>query len=136
MELARTNGTTDWHGIRKWFLDANKLDPEGAEPLMRFYQTYLYAGQQPTTNAVDGLLYAAALVPQDSKLRLMAVRQLLRDSNLAKAKSTFAPFAFSPHSKNAWNAVSAKAVAAMNDGNASEAAGQIERLQKLLEEDD
>ena len=38
------------------------------------------------------------LVPQDDDLRLMAVRQLLRDQDAADAKAAFAPIAFHPHS--------------------------------------
>ena len=46
---------------------------------------------------MDGLLFAVDLVPQDDELRLMAVRQLLREGSSAEAKALFAPIAYSPH---------------------------------------
>jgi hypothetical protein len=136
MEFAHASGSGDWHAIRGWFLRANKIDHEAAEPLMMFYKTYLYAGERPTKNAVDGLLYALALAPQDSSLRLMAVRQLLLDGNVGKAKEAFAPFAYSPHSKGVWRASSAKALAAMDGGKSDEAVTQIVKLQQLLEDEE
>jgi tetratricopeptide (TPR) repeat protein len=136
MELAHAGGHGDWHSVRSWFLKANKIDPEAAEPLAMFYKTYLYAGERPTKNAIDALLYAVVLAPQDDSVRLMAVRQLLVDRDTDKAKQTFAPFAYSPHSKNVWRANSERALAAMEQGNATEAMTHIEALQALIEKDD
>ena len=136
MELARAGGHGDWHSVRSWFLKANKIDPEAAEPLAMFYKTYLYAGERPTKNAIDALLYAVVLAPQDDSVRLMAVRQLLVDRETGKAKQAFAPFAYSPHSKNVWRANSERALAAMEQGNATEAMTHIEALQALIEKDD
>ena len=64
---------------------------------MYYYQTYLEQGVAPPAQAVDGLLFAVDLVPQDDDLRLMAVRQLLRESNGDEARKLFAPIAYSPH---------------------------------------
>ena len=136
MELAHAGGHGDWHSVRSWFLKANKIDPEAAEPLAMFYKTYLYAGERPTKNAIDALLYAVVLAPQDDSVRLMAVRQLLVDRDTDKAKQTFAPFAYSPHSKNVWRANSERALVAMEQGNATEAMTHIEALQALIEKDD
>lgn len=98
MKMARKNpAAADWVGIRSWFARANRLDPEDPEPLMLFYRTFLVAGAKPTENATKGMLYALALAPQDGYLRLMAVRQLLTDRNLAEARRQFAPLAFDPH---------------------------------------
>lgn len=135
MELAHS-GHGDWHAVRSWFLEANKIDPEAPEPLAMFYKTYLYANERPTKNAIDALLYAQVLAPQDDSVRLMAVRQLLSDHDIGKAKQIFAPFAYSPHSKNVWRANSERALAAMEQGHADEAMTHIEALQALLENDD
>lgn len=136
MELAHQSGHGDWSEIRQWFLKANKRDSEAAEPLMLFYKSYLYAGEQPTRNAVDGLLYAVALAPRDTRLRLMAVHRLLADGKLAAAKRYFGPFAFSPHGRKEWTKASDNAMAAMGKGQGAEALSEIEHLQKLLGEDD
>ena len=65
---------------------------------MYYYQTYVEQGTKPPVQAVDGLLFAVELVPQDDDLRLMAVRQLLRQGDAAGAKTAFAPIAYSAHS--------------------------------------
>ena len=103
LQLASRNGEkADWKGVRTWFTRANKLDTENAEPLMLFYQSYVQQGAQPTKNAVEALLYAQALAPQDEELRGMAVQQLLIEDRTAEAKWLFAPLAFQPHLPDEW----------------------------------
>jgi tetratricopeptide (TPR) repeat protein len=98
MEIAKQNPkSADWKAIRTWFARANRQDLNSPEPLMYYYQTFLEEGVTPPAQAVDGLLFAVELVPQDDELRLMAVRQLVRDGDLANAKDLFAPIAYSPH---------------------------------------
>ena len=87
----------NWTEIRRWFGRANRADVENGEPLWLYYQTFAAAGQAPTKQAVEGLLYAQALVPQDSSLRGEAVRQLLRDNKPELAEPMFVPLAFNPH---------------------------------------
>ena len=99
LELAKKDPKlADWSAIRRWFSKANRLDVNSPEPLMFYYQTFAEQGTAPPAQAVDGLLFAVDLVPQDDDLRLMAVRQLLRDDDAADAKAAFAPIAFHPHS--------------------------------------
>jgi len=98
MEIAKQDPkSADWKAIRAWFAKANRQDLNSPEPLMYYYQTFLEEGVTPPAQAVDGLLFAVELVPQDDDLRLMAVRQLVRDGDLANAKDLFAPIAYSPH---------------------------------------
>lgn len=98
MELGRINpSSADWKGIRSWFSKANRLDPDDAEPLMYFYESFGAQKIPPTRNAVQGLLYAHGLVPQDSDLRMLVVRQLIADSNLPGAQKVYGPIAFDPH---------------------------------------
>ena len=99
LELAKKDPkSADWSAIRRWFTKANRLDVNAPEPLMFYYETFVEQGAAPPTQAVDGLLFAMDLVPQDDDLRLMAVRQLLRNEDPADAKAAFAPIAFHPHS--------------------------------------
>jgi tetratricopeptide (TPR) repeat protein len=99
LELAKKDPkSADWSAIRRWFAKANRLDVNSPEPLMFYYETFVEQGAAPPAQAVDGLLVAMDLVPQDDDLRLMAVRQLLRDQDAADAKAAFAPIAFHPHS--------------------------------------
>ena len=87
----------DWNAVRRVIARANRLDPDAAEPLMLFYQSYLDQGAMPTKNAVEGLLYAQALVPQDGSLRMLAVRQLVVDGKSADAAQLFGVIAYDPH---------------------------------------
>jgi cytochrome c-type biogenesis protein CcmH/NrfG len=99
LELAKKNPkSADWAAIRGWFSKANHLDPQSPEPLMYYYEAYREQGSTPPSQAVDGLLFAVDLVPRDFDLRLMAVRELLREGDNPDAKATFAPIAYFPHS--------------------------------------
>ncbi|QIL02890.1 hypothetical protein G7078_08895 [Sphingomonas sinipercae] len=95
MELASTGA--DWTRIRNWFVKANKLDPEAAEPLVLFYESYFQAGERPTDNAIEGLLYAQVLGPQDAGLRLNAAYALIQKKKFDEARKLLAPLANSPH---------------------------------------
>jgi len=98
LALAKASpSTADWNGVRDYFLKANKIDPEAAEPLVLFYQSFVDQGVQPTKNAVDGLTYAVALAPQDSKLRMDLIGRLIEDNRLADASKAIVPIAYSPH---------------------------------------
>ena len=98
LELAKSAPqSADWSAIRGWFSKANRIDNNAPEPLMYYYQTFVEQGATPPAQAVDGLLFAVELVPQDDDQRLMAVRQLLREGNQSEAKAMFGPIAYSPH---------------------------------------
>jgi tetratricopeptide (TPR) repeat protein len=126
MELAKTNPNADWRNIRGWFAKANRLDTENAEPLMLFYQTYGNAGVPPTKNAVEGLLYAVALVPQDDGLRVNAVHQLLIEGRIGEARKLFAPLAFQPHAPEKYRESNAQVMAAMYAGDDKRALAVLE----------
>lgn len=136
MELARADPEkADWKDVRSWFTRANKVDTEAAEPLMLFYRSYLEAGAQPTRNAVDALLYAVALAPQDEGLRLNAVYQLLRDGRVPEAKTMFAPIAFAPHAGEQWRERTGKVMAAMIANDGKKALAELEALQSPPEDE-
>ena len=88
---------------------------------MLFYQSYGAAGVAPTKNAVEGLLYAVALVPQDDGLRVNAVRQLLIEGHLAEARTMFAPLAFQPHAPQRYRESNAQVMAAIAAGDGRKA---------------
>jgi len=117
----------DWKGVRTWFTRANKLDTENAEPLMLFYLSYVRQGIEPTKNAVDALLYAQALAPQDDGLRGMAVQQLLIDDRTAEAKHLFAPLAFQPHLSDEWRDLFGRVMEAISTGDSKGALKLMEQ---------
>lgn len=82
---------------RNWFVKASRADTEDAEPKVLFHATYLMADAPPTRNAVEGLLYAQQLVPQDNGLRLQVVHQHLKDGKAAEARRLLGPVAYNPH---------------------------------------
>jgi hypothetical protein len=100
MAIAARDKVTDparWSRVRAWFVKANKLDPENAQPLQLFYQSFVAQGQTPTGNAQSGLLYAETLAPYDDDLRLTAANVLLQQNKPAEAKTMLEPLAYDPH---------------------------------------
>lgn len=131
MELGRaTPGTTDWNEVRSWFLRANRLEPENAEPLMLFYRSFLYANAAPTPNAVKGLLYAVALAPRDEDLRIDAVRQLVVENRLQEARKLFGPVAYCPHSSLEWRATKTAIMEALAKSDRKTALTLLDEEQK------
>jgi len=126
MELSKAKPDADWRNIRGWFAKANRLDAENAEPLMLFYEAFNNAGVAPTKIAVEGLLYAVALVPQDNGLRVNAVYQLLTEGRIDQAKRFFAPLAFQPHATETYRESTAEVMAAMTAGDGKRALTALE----------
>ena len=87
----------NWAEARKWYVRANKLDPNYALPLVLYYDSFARAGQKPSDAAMKGLLRAAMIVPQDQTIRLRVVRELLVQNDREGAKTVLAPLALAPH---------------------------------------
>lgn len=118
MEQARESpGSANWTEVREWFLKANRLQPEHAEPLMLFYRSFAMANEAPTKNAVDGLLYALVLAPRVPSLRIDAVHQLVLDNRLEEARKAFAPIGFYPHSSREWRAKAEPIIESLERGD-------------------
>ncbi len=83
---------------RRWFLRANRADPNHALPLQLFYDSFSAIGETPPDGAVNGLYAAMTLVPQDASLRIRAAIELLREGNVIQARRVLAPAAFRPES--------------------------------------
>lgn len=136
MELAKGKSGADWKEIRSWFAKANRLDTENAEPLMLYYRSFGEAGVTPTKNAVEGLLYAVALVPQDNELRVNAVRQMLVDGRLNEARSLFAPLAFRPHALERFRESNAQVMAAIGAADGKRALSVLEAAMEQSDEEE
>src|SRR4029079_12282518 len=131
LELAKKDPQhANWAKVRSWFTQANKIDTEDAEPLALFYETYVAAGEQPTTNAVEALLYAVTLAPQDERVRLDAFREMLREKRLAEAKKLFAPLAYEPHARQEWRDLSSKIMAALSSENGNAVPSLLDEAEK------
>ena len=82
---------------RSWFTKANKLDVDDPEPLLEYYQSFLFEGIKPTPNAIDALHYASDLAPQDLGLRFTSAVQFLKDGDRKSARQTLTTIAYTPH---------------------------------------
>ena len=88
-----------WRDARSWIVKANRLEPNYAFPLVLFFESYVRAGQVPRPSAVEGVLRAVELAPQDNDVRVLAFGALLEKGDLAAARRVLAPVAFDPHVK-------------------------------------
>jgi tetratricopeptide (TPR) repeat protein len=111
----------DWKAIRGWFVRANRLEPEFAEPLLLYYESYRAEGLEPPDSAIKGLLYAVLLAPGDPGLRWTAVFELIQRNRLDEAKKAFVPIAYDPHANAAWRERNAKVMEAISAGRGSDA---------------
>lgn len=91
--------TVDWRTIRAQILAANRLDPEDPEPLILYADSLTAAGQGLSESAVEGLIYAHRLAPQDMGLRWRAAGALLSLERDKEARVALVPIAFNPHGR-------------------------------------
>lgn len=104
IQLERARETKDddpaaFRTARSWFLKANKVDPNLAQPLYLFYDSFLVSGVKPTANAVLGLHRAFQLAPEDRNIRMRVAFQALNDKDGKLARRALAPIAFDPHGR-------------------------------------
>jgi hypothetical protein len=135
LDIAKKNPAgADWNAVREPLLQANKVDSEAAEPLLLFYQSYIAQGVHPTKNAIDALSYAVVLAPQDPKLRMELVKQLIDDNQLDDARKALTTIAFSPH-QGKWHDATVALYDALSANNQSLAKDKWEVAQKLFKDD-
>jgi Flp pilus assembly protein TadD len=113
-------GEAGWKAVRALIGRANRADPNDPRPLMLYFQSFGEQGIAPTKLAVDGLLQAFALAPQDLGLRMNAARQLLVDGRAAEARRALTPIAYDPHGGSLGQSISA--VIAKLDSSGAKAA--------------
>jgi Flp pilus assembly protein TadD len=119
-EKAVTTDAAPWKEIRRLIATANRADPNDPGPLILFHRSFISQGAAPTRNAVEGLLQAFALAPQDLGLRMNVARQLLIDGKAADARRALAPIAYDPHGGELGQAI-VQVIAAL-DGKGAKAA--------------
>ena len=90
-------GPAAWKDARSWYLKANRIDANAAEPLLLFHQSFAAAGVKPTDNAAQGLYRALELSPQDPGLRMTVAYQYLTERKIDEARRTLLPLADAPH---------------------------------------
>ena len=88
-----------WEDARKWFVMANHVEPNFALPLVLYSDTYTRAGQPMPAAAIEGLMRAVVLVPQDASVRMRVGRALIKEGDLKTAKAVILPVAHAPDGK-------------------------------------
>jgi tetratricopeptide (TPR) repeat protein len=135
MEMGKVSPkSADWSTIRTYFTRANRIDTEYAQPLILFYRSYEAQGIQPTANALEGLRYALALAPQDDKLRLEVVGDLLKGNRIDEARDALEPLAYSPHAGKRHETVR-RLLDAITAKNPSLAMTSLDEAKKLYADD-
>lgn len=109
-----------WNAVRSLVVRANRADPNDPRPLILYFRSFGEQGVAPTKLAVDGLLQAFALAPQDVGLRMNAARQLLVDGKAAEARRALTPIAYDPHGGALGQAIAA-VIAKLDSGGAKAA---------------
>ncbi len=103
-----------WQEARGWLVKANHLEPDAANPLVRYYDSFALAKQPPPDSARRGLERAAVLVPQDLGVRTRLALCYVEDGKLPEARAALAALAFDPHA--APDNAAAKLVAMIDAG--------------------
>lgn len=99
LAAAKSADAAAWREARRWFLNANKTDPDDAEPMILYYRSFVLAGEAASKNAKDGLLGAVEYAPHDRRLRFIAAYVHLTDGRAPEARSALEPLAYDPHDR-------------------------------------
>ncbi|MES2339720.1 MAG: tetratricopeptide repeat protein [Pseudomonadota bacterium] len=100
MQRAAAPDATDpkrWQEARRWFVRANRLEPDAPEPLALYYTSYLKAGEKPPEAAIVGLERAFELSPHAVELRMLVARQYLTEGDVKTARVVLSPLAIDHH---------------------------------------
>lgn len=120
LRMAGDKDPAHWRGVRRWYIAANKLDPDNPEPLTLFYYSFGEAGIAPTTNAEDGLLTAYRAAPFASGLRMTAAEIYLMRKDKGEARAALLPVAYGAH-QGVMSKVAAAALEAIDAGDLAKA---------------
>lgn len=97
LRAAKSTDKAAWIAARKPVLAANRLDPDDAEPLFTFWQSFGMEGREPPKSALAGLYRAQELVPQDPEVRVAAALSRLTAGERDGARRLLRPLAYNPH---------------------------------------
>ena len=88
-----------WAAVRRHYLKINEIENDHPIPLMRFYESYVRNGKEPTSNALDGLVWAMQLAPFDQGLRMMTGNALIEAKRIDEALIVLEPLAKDGHNQ-------------------------------------
>lgn len=117
---AETDDAATWTAVRRWFLNANRIEPDHPMPLQLFFQSFIEQGITPTENAQMALLRAQELAPHDMGLKMQAARVALQRDQVDRARSLLRPVAYQPHN-GGMAAFATRVLAVLDEGGAAAA---------------
>ncbi len=103
-QAAATDGSVNAHvfaAARALIVRANRLAPDDQMPLIANYLLRKQAGQPINDAAINGLIAAVTIVPNQPDLRMNLALELLRLHRTAEARVALAPVAYAPHASGA-----------------------------------
>ena len=83
--------------MRAPIIQANRLNTEDPIPLLAYYRSFRLAGQDVPEIAMEGLVRASDLIPQEEGVRMQAIVELIQRDLKTAARQRLAPMAYSPH---------------------------------------
>jgi tetratricopeptide (TPR) repeat protein len=115
------DGKKAWSAVRAQFLKVNKIENDHPIPLIRYFESYGQNGDEPTDNALKGLVWALELAPFDKGLRFNVAQALINKGEYDDAIATLKPIANDSHEEELGKVVQAMIVVA-EEKKAAEAA--------------
>lgn len=100
MEALRAAGNDSeeaWQEAREHLLEANRRDPNDAQVLLAYYQSFSSERQVPPAHAQNSLVRAMNLVPQDGYLRYLVAADFEARDMIEEAITIIRPVASSAH---------------------------------------
>lgn len=97
--LAAAGDDSKWSEARKWFLAANRADPNFPLAFQLYYESFLANGAKAPDSAVTGMRRAVVLAPADLNLRAQLAVELVRRGELKDAERVLRAVAYNPHAK-------------------------------------
>jgi thioredoxin-like negative regulator of GroEL len=85
--------------VRRHYVKINEIENDHPIPLMRFYESYVRNGKEPTSNALDGLIWAMQLAPFDKGLRMTTGSALIEAKRFEEALIVLEPLAKDGHNQ-------------------------------------
>lgn len=85
-----------WKQARRWFVKANKQEPNHALPFVLYYDSFAAAGEVAPEASLNGLLRATMIVPQDPSINMRIGYALIQKGDLQWARKALAPVGFNP----------------------------------------
>ena len=97
LAVAKNQDPAKLAAARAWLVKANRIEPDAAGPLLAYYHSFVDTGGPPSASAVNGLLRAEVVAPEDPGVRWLLARHFLGDNDPASAREVLQPIAFAPH---------------------------------------